>query len=233
MRNKPVLPKDGEASFCIAAAALLVAIAIAFCGCYDKNPPIIREETVDLDVDSLDGQWDVYLEIWESGDRTNVYKSHLRFNVSASAKGGYDFSVYRVKEGAFPESLSKLQGFRPENVKSLGHITVESSDTVHIAFDGQPEYIFKVFLEKNANGKMVGAGNVLSDQTGQKIIAALQMSRTRKWQHATAEPDACTEAGSESVIAGFKDCCAKQAEINKSEIKREAWEAYDGICRAL
>ena len=168
-----------KARFLVACA--IIAFAVVLAGCHDKTPPVIPEETVDLADDSLNGQWDVQLEIWQSGDRTNVYKSHLRFNVTMNPEGVYDFSVYRVKEGTSPERFSGLPGFQPEYVDSMGQISVESSDMIYIWFDSHPEYQFRTYLERGQDGKMVGSGNALSLDEEGETLATLQITQTRKW----------------------------------------------------
>ena len=164
-----------------AAVICLIVFCVMLAGCHDKTPPIIPEETVDLAEDVLNGQWDVYLEVWQSGDRTNVYKSHLRFNVNLNSGENYDFSVYRVKGDKSPERFSELPGFQPEYVDSYGQISVEDSDMVYIWFDGHPEYIFRTYLLKDKNGKITGTGNALSLQEESETLATLQITQTRRW----------------------------------------------------
>ena len=174
-------PKPSKRLACMPAIMLLLALAIAFAGCEDKTPPIIQEETVDLADDSLNGQWAVRLEIWQSGDRTNVYRSQMRFNVTMDPDGVYNFSVYRGKEDDSPERFSGLPGFQPGYVDSLGQISVESSDMIYIWFDSHPEYRFRTYLERGQDGKMAGSGNALSLDEEGETLATLQLTQTRTW----------------------------------------------------
>ena len=161
----------------IAAIICFFALTVVLSGCYDKTPPIIPEEVVDLTEDALDGQWDARLEIWKSGDRTNVYKSHLRFDVTSNSEEGYDFSVYRVKEDNSPERFSDLPGFQPGYVDSLGQISVEGGDMIYIWFDSHPEYKFRTYLLKDKDGNITGTGNALSLQEEGETLATLQIIR--------------------------------------------------------
>ena len=161
---------------------IMVIICVIFLiVCSDTHPSMIPVETVDLAEDSLDGQWDVWLEIRQSGNCDNIYTYHLRFNVSASSVDeDYGFSVYRVKEAKSPERFSGMTGFLPEYVDSLGLISVEGSDFIHIWFDEHPEYPFVTYLAKNDDGKIIGTGKVLQNQEDE-TIAALEMVLSRKW----------------------------------------------------
>ena len=177
----------------VAALGLLTltALALFLCGCNRTTPPALREEIVDLAEDSLNGQWDVQLEIWESGDRTNVYRSQLRFNVTALQEGNsgsntpseadYAFSVYRVKEDNNPERFSGVPGFQPTYVDNMGCISVEDSDMIYLWFDQHPEYVFRVYLLKNADGKIVGAGNAITLGEEGETLATMDMTLTRTW----------------------------------------------------
>ena len=180
MENRIVrVQKVFVAALCLLSLAL--AAPIALYGCHDKTPPMIQEEIVDLKEDALDGQWDVQLEIWKSGDRTNVYQSHLRFNVTSNSDEDYGFSVYRVKEGGQPERFADSPGFQPMYVDSFGYISIQGSDMVYIWFDGHPEYEFKTYLLKGADGKITGSGNALSHSKEGETLATLQIVQTRRW----------------------------------------------------
>jgi len=166
----------------ITAMICIFALAVVLSGCYDKTPPIIPEEIVDLAEDALDGQWDVQLEIWKSGDRTNVYKSHLKFNVTSNCEEeDYSFSVYRVKEDKSPERFSDMPGFKPDCVNSYGMISIEGDDMIYIWFDDHPEYIFRTYLAKGSDGKMTGAGNALSLDEEGETLATLDITLLRRW----------------------------------------------------
>ena len=160
--------------------SLLVLTAV-LSGCHDKTPPLIRGESVDLSEDSLDGQWDVYLEIWVSGDRTNVFHEHLRFNITENPAGVFSFSVYRVSKDNNPDRFSELPGFQPAYVDNLGELSIEGSDMIYIWFDSHPEYQFRTYLERGSDGKMAGSGNALSLDEEGETLATLEIAQTRTW----------------------------------------------------
>lgn len=165
----------------LSVALSLFILGAMITGCVDQTPPLILEETVDLSQESLNGQWDVQLEIWVSGDRTNVYHEQLRFNLTENPAGVFGFSVYRVSADPEPARFSHLPGFQPEYVDYYGEFSIEGSDMVYIWFDSHPEYQFKTYLVKDSDGRMVGSGNAISlDQTGE-TLATLQIVQTRRW----------------------------------------------------
>ena len=161
---------------------IAVICFIILSGCSDKRPSMIPVETVDLAEEKLDGQWDVWLEIRQSGDGGNIYTVHLRFNVSRNSPDeDYGFSIYRKQEDeSLIEKFSGMPGFLPEYTYNYGFFSIEGNDVIHIWFDEHPEYVFITNLSKNEDGKIIGTGEVLSSQENE-TAAALEMIQTRKW----------------------------------------------------
>ena len=159
-----------------------VMCVIILGGCSEKRPSMIPVETVDLAEEKLNGQWDVWLEIRQSGDGGDIYETHLRFNVSRESDDeDYSFGIYRKEEDkSLIEKFTGLPGFLPEYTFEYGFFSIIENDVIHIWFEDHPEYYFITHLSKNEDGKIIGTGEVLRNKEDE-TVATLEMVLTRKW----------------------------------------------------
>ena len=184
----------------IITALIAMMCVMVFIGCSDKSPPPLGEIAVDLSEDYLDGRWDVWLEIRKDGDRTNVYKSKLRFNLTSSiVEQSGSFSVEWQKSDKSPERFSDLPGFQPEYVGSSGLLSIEESDVIYIWFEKSPEYKFRTRLTKDENGYITGYGSI-SFGEDEVTFAELHIIQFTKWS--TAIIDVCSSCNKE-IQAGW------------------------------
>jgi len=187
--------------------AMICLIAFALAGCSDKALPPLGETEADLSEDYLDGQWDVWLEIWKAGDRTDVYKSKLRFNLTSSLvdrNGSYSIETKKTDER--PERFSGLPGFQPEHVhgKYMGYISIEESNVIYILVDGFPEYTFHMKLTKNEDGFLTGYSQVSFEEEG-GTAATLHIVQVTQW--GTAIVSVCVSCHREMQAGWNRENC--------------------------
>jgi len=188
----------------IITTIIAIICVITLAGCSDKEPPPLGEIAADLSEDYLDGQWDVWLEIWKAGDRTDVYKSKMRFNLTSSLvdRNG-SFGIYQGKKDELPERFSDLPGFQPGYACHGGEISIEESDIIYIWFHDYPEYKFHTLLTKNEDGKLTGYSSISFEEDG-GIIASLHIIQTIKW--GTTIIDVCPSCN-KGIQAGWEERC--------------------------
>jgi len=172
----------------IAIMICLSVLVFALTGCSDKNPPPLGETAADLSLDVVDGKWDVWLEVWKAGDRSDIYKARLRFNVFSNSNnllansnyGVCGFSTETKKADESQERFSDLPGFQPNDVYKLRFVSAAGIDAIDIWSDEFPEHTFRIQLTKNDDGFLTGYGEISFEDEG-GTIASLHIAQVTKW----------------------------------------------------
>ena len=144
----------------VASLICLTLLAFSLTGCFDKGPPPLGERAADLSKDVVDGQWDVWLEVWKTGDRSNVYKARLRFNIFTPNSGVCGFSIETKQADRQPDRFADLPGFHPDDVYALGFVSAAGRDVIYVWSEEFPEHTFRIQLTKNNDGFLTGYGEL-------------------------------------------------------------------------
>jgi len=172
----------------LAIMICLSVLVFTLTGCSDKGPPPLGKTAADLSEDVVDGKWDVWLEVWKAGDRSDVYRAKLRFNVFSNSNnllvnsnyGVCSFSIETKKADKSQDRFSDLPGFQPRDVYKLRFVSAAGIDVIDIWSDEFPEYTFRIQLTKNDDGFLTGYGEISFEEEG-GTIASLHVAQVTRW----------------------------------------------------